>query len=75
MSVEAPCTFCLSHLILDGDTSTLRRIRAVGSGIDSDGELKMLDFTGLFAVVEMLKSNTTLQSIEYAPLKARRAYN
>ena len=42
------------------------REMTVSKGIDSDGELKMTDISGVVALAEMLKSNSTLTDVEYA---------
>ena len=40
------------------------REMTVSKGIDSDGDLKMVDFSGVVAFAEMLKSNSTLTDVK-----------
>ena len=42
------------------------REMTVSKGIDNDGELKLADFSGVIAIAEMLKTNSTLQTLKYA---------
>ena len=41
------------------------REMTVSKGIDSDGELKMADYSGVIAFAEMLKSNSSLRELKY----------
>ena len=41
------------------------REMTVTKGIDSFGDLQMTDYSGVFAIAEMLKSNTTITDIKY----------
>ena len=36
----------------------------VSKGIDEFGEMKMVDFSGIFAIVEMLKTNGSLRELK-----------
>ena len=42
------------------------REMVVSKKVDSDGELKMCDFTGIIAICDMLKVNSSLTSLSYA---------
>ena len=40
----------------------------VSKGVDDDGELKMIDFSGIASLAEALKLNKSLSSLKYACL-------
>mgnify|MGYP001473868519 CR=1 FL=1 len=42
------------------------REMTVSKGIDSDGELKMVDLSGVLVFADMLKINSTLTDVKYA---------
>ena len=40
------------------------REMTVSKGVDSDGDMKMVDLSGVFALAEMIKSNTVLRDLK-----------
>ena len=40
------------------------REMVVSKGVNNDGELKMCDFSGITALADTLKTNTTLQNLK-----------
>ena len=40
------------------------REMTVSKGVDRDGDLKMIDLSGVFAFAEMIKSNTVLRDLK-----------
>ena len=42
------------------------REMTVSEGVDDDGDLAVIDLSGIFAFAEMIKSNTVLRDLKYA---------